>query len=180
MRGMDTLLRSVVTVTSLTLLVFYLGLIRSDVDSVTVGLVVVAMLPWISRLLESTVFAGRWEAQFREMQVEQEKHKTELAKLRFLTAYHVTEHERGYLRKLAHGESFVFVRESMPTYFDTELRRLLASGLIDALPGKGIDSLLSDAGEVSDHFCITERGRAYVRLREELESDGQQQASSPE
>ena len=82
-----------------------------------------------------------------------------------------------YLKKLAHGESFVFVSESMPSYFDTELRRLLGSGLIEALPGKGIDSLLNDGGEVGDHFCITERGRAYVKLREEMESEGQQQES---
>ncbi len=178
MRGMDTLLRSLVTGAALTLLVFYVGLVESRIDAVNAGLVVLAMLPWISRLLEGAVFAGRWEAQFREMQAEQEKHKAELAKLRFLAAYHVTEHEREYLGKLAHGEPFVFVRESMPAYFDTELRRLLGNGLIDALPGKGVDSLLRDAGEVREHFCISERGRAYVRLREELESEGQQATSS--
>jgi hypothetical protein len=180
MRNMDTLVRSLVSAAALTLLIFRLGLIHSDVDAVNVGLALIAVLPWVSWLVESAVFARRWEAQFREMQVEQEKQKDELAKLRFLTAYHVTEHERDYLKKLAHGESFVYAPESMPTYFDTELRRLLTSGLIDAVPGKGIDSLLRDAGEVSDHFCITERGRAYVKLREELESDGQQQADSPE
>ena len=38
------------------------------IDIVTLGLVVVAALPWLSAILESAKFPGGWEVKFRDLQ----------------------------------------------------------------------------------------------------------------
>lgn len=39
------------------------------VDSVTLGLLVVGVLPWLSNLIESAKFPGGWEVKFRDLEV---------------------------------------------------------------------------------------------------------------
>jgi len=38
------------------------------VDAITLGLVIVAVLPWLSSLIESAKFPGGWEVKFRDVQ----------------------------------------------------------------------------------------------------------------
>ena len=39
------------------------------VDSVTLGLLVVGVLPWLSNLIESAKFPGGWEVKFRDLEI---------------------------------------------------------------------------------------------------------------
>lgn len=39
------------------------------VDSITLGLLVVGVLPWLSNLIESAKFPGGWEVKFRDLEV---------------------------------------------------------------------------------------------------------------
>lgn len=43
------------------------------VDSITLGLVLIAVLPWISELIESAKFPGGWEIKFRPLQTAGDK-----------------------------------------------------------------------------------------------------------
>ncbi len=38
------------------------------IDSITIGLFIVALLPWLSTLIESAKFPGGWEIKFRDIQ----------------------------------------------------------------------------------------------------------------
>ena len=43
------------------------------IDSVTLGLMVIAVLPWLSELIESAKFPGGWEVKFRDVRAAGEK-----------------------------------------------------------------------------------------------------------
>jgi len=167
---MDTVIRAVVTLAALTLILFRAALTHPVLDGVNVALLVIAVLPWISALLENIGIPTGWKTEFRKLQEEQREQKVELERLRLLTACHVTENEWAYLKQLASGESFAVDYDAVPSFFKTELHRLIGSGLIETLPGKGIDTLLAEGGAAQKHLRVTEQGRDYVKLRERLES----------
>jgi hypothetical protein len=81
--------------------------------------------------------------------------------LGFLLEHFVTEYELVHLQKLASDEPFPFKRASA---FEAELRRLLALGLIERLPRKGIRSLFQAGDDVRNHLRITNRGRDYLKI----------------
>jgi hypothetical protein len=52
-------------------------------------------------------------------------------------------------------------------------------GLIAGRPGKGVRSLFGEGGDVRDHFCVTDLGKEYLRLRSEVLSDALPDDESP-
>lgn len=167
---MDTIVRAIVTLAALTLLSLRAAFIPPVLDGANAALLVIALLPWISALLENVGVPTGWKTEFRKLEEEQRKQKEELERLRLLTACHVTENEWTYLKQLASGQSLTVDHDAVPSFFKTELRRLIGSGLVEALPGKGIDTLLAEGGVAQKHLRVTEQGRGYVKLRERLES----------
>jgi hypothetical protein len=125
------------------------------------------VLPWVSTFLETAEFPGGWKFQFRELKAEQQRQKAEIESLRFLMSYFVTDYELIHLRKLAGGEPFPYTKNDS---FLAELRRLRTLRLIDNLPGRGIRALPGQ-GDLREHFTITDRGRSYLQLRTQWESD---------
>lgn len=150
-----------------------LHLIRPDVriDSITLGLAVLAVLPWLAVLIESADFPGGWKVKFRELQTEQKAQALDLETLKFLLANFVTDHEVSHLRKLADGEPFGHRKGATSWFLERELRRLRELGFIAEQPGKGIDTLFhaaensADGTRVDEHFRLTERGRQYLSMR---------------
>jgi hypothetical protein len=139
------------------------------IDTITIGLFVVALLPWFTLFLESAELPGGWKLKFREIQQEQEKQKNEIESLKFLVGHFVTDHEFVHLEKLAKNTPFPFRQGPETHFFKNELMRLRALGLINGHKNKGIRSLLEYGGDVKDHFYITEIGRKYLALRADME-----------
>ena len=140
------------------------------IDTVTISLLVVALLPWIAVLVESAELPGGWKVRFRELKSEQDKQKSDIDSLKFLVSHFVTDAEFRHLHKLAENHPFPFVLGPETSFFEKELRRLRSFGLIAGHPGKGVRSLMKDGGDVKDHFCITEVGRKYLILRNDIEN----------
>lgn len=53
-------------------------------DAVTLGLLVVAALPWISSFIDIAEFPGGWKFQFRKLEATQERQNREIESLKFL------------------------------------------------------------------------------------------------
>lgn len=158
-------------VSSLALLfaIAHLSFPELEIDVVTVSLIVIAVLPWLANMISSAEMPGGWKIQFRELEERQNEQAAEIASLKFLVAGFVSQHELEHLQALA-GPAPFEVRLSSATneFFEKELRRMRELGLIENLPGKGIRTLLSVGGNVKDHFYVTDRGKLYLRLRQEL------------
>jgi hypothetical protein len=139
---------------------------RLKLEPVALGLAVLAVLPWLSTIIESAKLPGGWEVKFREVEREQARQREDLdAVLRFLLENFVTDHELVHLKKLASGEPFPFKKSDA---FEGELRRLLGLRLIERRSGRGIRSLFRVGDDVGSHLLITDRGREYLKHRESL------------
>lgn len=107
------------------------------------------------------------QVQMQKVQVEQQRQKEEIATLRFLISYFVTDYELSHLQKLAQGEPFPYTKS---TWFVSELRRLRASGFIEPLPGTTLKAL-PEQGDLRTFFKLSERGKQYLQLRKQLVSE---------
>jgi hypothetical protein len=155
-----------ITIASLALVTIKMVVPEVKVDSVTVGLFIVALLPWVSVILESAELPGGWKLKFRELKKQQQEQKHEIDSLKFLVGHFVTEEELKHLSKLSSDNPFPFVNGPETSFFTTELRRLRSLGLISGHPNKGIRSLLKHGGDVKHHFYITDAGKQYLALRD--------------
>jgi hypothetical protein len=163
MMNSKTGLRLLISAGALALLAMQFSAPRLRLDAVALGLVVLAVLPWLSSIIESAKLPGGWEVKFRVIEGEQAKQREELdMMLRFLLENFVSAYELVHLEKLAGGTPFPFSKSGT---FEAELRRLLALGLIERRPGKGIRSLFKSSDDVQRHLEITARGREYLQYR---------------
>jgi hypothetical protein len=159
-------LRLVITASALALLATQFAAPRLRLDAIALGLLVLAVLPWLSSIIESAKLPGGWEVKFREIEREQSTQRDDLdLVLKFLLENFVSAYELMHLEKLAAGTPFSFAKSDT---FEAELRRLLALGLIARKPGKGIRSLFQAADDVNKHLEITPRGREYLQYRRTL------------
>jgi hypothetical protein len=162
-----TLVRLVITGAALGLLAAHFVSPRLQFDAFTLGLAGLAVLPWLSSVLESAKF-GQLEVKFREVERKQDEQRKKLDDaLAFLARNFVTDDELVHLQKLAARTPFPF-NKCAP--FEAELRRLLALGLIGRRPGKGMRSLFKDGDDVQHHLEITAQGTAYLEHRRSLSS----------
>lgn len=159
--GARTWLRLGISAAALAVLAVNLAVVK--LDAIGLGLVALAVLPWLSPIVESAKLPGGWEVKFREVEREQERQRTDLALLlQFLVENFVSEHELVHLTKLASKDPFPFTRSDA---FEAELRRLLGLGLLRRKPEKGIRSLFNVGDDVRNHLEITPRGEQYLKYR---------------
>jgi hypothetical protein len=151
-------------------------------DAVSVGLLVVAVLPWLSQLLASAKLPGGWELVFRELKDHQDQQgdlllqqQAQINALRAAVRGIVTRYEYDKLLGLSREGPFLC------TYSDDmrdELRRLRALGLIWHHDGTGIAKMERDHRgktqpfDVKHYFYITDEGRTYVEMRRKADDDG--------
>ncbi|HEY6727042.1 MAG TPA: hypothetical protein VI197_23575 [Polyangiaceae bacterium] len=153
-----TWLRLGVSSAALAVLVINLAVVK--LDAIGLGLVALAVLPWLSPIVESAKLPGGWEVKFRQVEREQERQRTDLDRLvKFLVENFVSEYELIHLKKLASKDPFPFNRSDA---FAAELRRLLSLGLLRRKPDKGIRSLFRTGDDVRNHLEITPRGEQYL------------------
>jgi hypothetical protein len=148
-------------------------------DALSVGLLVVAVLPWLSQLLISARLPGGWELVFREIQETQAKQGDQL--------FHQQEQIRA-LRTAVRGivttyelDKLVGLNREGPflcNYSDDmyeELKHLRALNLVRHHEGTGLAKMRGDyknknvTFDLKHFFFITEEGRDYLQIRSETE-----------
>lgn len=151
------------------LLIIHLVWPQLQIDAITLGLALFAALPWLPAVLESAELPGGWKVEFRELAAQQSKQQSDIDTLKFLVGHFVSDYELNHLRRLASAEPFTIKKDNSSSFFENEMRRLRALGLIAGYPGKGIRSLFQSDGDVKQHFYITENGREYLKLRQQVD-----------
>ena len=162
----STLLKLFITVGPVALLIVHLT--AKPLDAVGLGLLALAILPWLSSILDTAELPGGIKVQFKQVKEEQERQARELDWIKLLIALVVSDHERSHLRNLATDGPFLADIQHNST-FEWELRHLTTLDFVGRQPGRGIRTLFADEGrrDVKEHFTITQRGRDYLRVFEE-------------
>ena len=152
----------------------------ADINATALGLIALAVLPWLSSILDTAELPGGWKVKFREVENEQQRQAREIQWLKFLMQNFLTGYELEHLQKFAADAPFWFEFDSgTKNYFERELRRMLDLNLIERLPNSGVRALLHDrAGvvnvsgrdmkDVKQYLRITPQGREYLRMRGQL------------
>jgi hypothetical protein len=167
----DSVLRAVVSALAVVALVIH---VRAPhlIDAIGAGLIIIGLLPWLSSIIKSieVTGVGKLELQVKEVTEKQTLLQEELDGLRFVVSGFVTDWEFVHLTKLASEGPVEYVRgPNRDDGFVNELVRLRDFGLVEKL----VDFSLYDIplpGDLKTYLRITERGRTYLRLRQELES----------
>lgn len=143
-----------------------------QIDAITLVLLAIALLPWLSILIESAKLPGGYEITFRRIEDKQKQQQSEINTLQFLVSHFVSRYELEHLTKLAANEPFLYRRDNSFSFFEQELRRLVYLNLIERVPnGRGFSGLREqESGNVKDYFLITEQGREYLELRHQVDS----------
>lgn len=69
----STIIKTAVSAVALGLIVLHILLPALKVDSIVLGLIAIAVLPWVYTFVESAKLPGGWEIKFREIQAAGEK-----------------------------------------------------------------------------------------------------------
>lgn len=103
-----------------------------------------------------------------ELKKEQAHLAKEIALIKLVATLIVSDYERMHLQNLVSEEPFVAEVKPGST-FEWELRHLLTLKLVDRHPGKGMRTLLDqEKGNIKAHLFITELGRKYLKVLEEV------------
>lgn len=149
-------------------------------DRIGVGLLAIAMLPWILSVISEAELPGGWKVKFREVAEEQRRQADEIDWIKFLMRNFLTRHELEHLKRIGSPEPFWFdFNSGTKMFFDKELRRLLDLNLIEREPKTGVRGLLYDRQgiqkidnkemkDVKQYLHITEPGLDYLKMRNEI------------
>jgi hypothetical protein len=169
--------RLVVSAAALTLIIVKAARPGTHIDAVTLGLLALAAIPWLSDVIQKATMGG-FSIEFKRLErrqdrqgLLQEEQGKEIRQLRFLVSNFASPAEFTHLIKLASGEPFPVIKDGTFSYFKGELHRLRELRLIEGQPGKGLRSMESDGGDVKDHFKITNKGEELLRLLAEVRTD---------
>jgi len=168
------LVRVVVTTVAVLLLVIHLFTPFDKINSITLALVVMAVLPWLSSFVKEATFPGGWKVGFREIQkvVEEQDEKISKQKDEILAQremidklvifsmawfifdllkgiFYAKENDTEYLFNQSHVDSLLFLRNN---------------GYIGIQGIRG----LTEGDNLVEKVEITPIGEYFVKLRTEL------------
>src|SRR2546426_4462080 len=164
--------KPLISLTALVIIAIHVALSGGQINIFTLGLFVIAMLPWVWTGIESLRIANLVDVKTRDIKTKVEQQQSEINTLKFLVSHFVTDDELRHLKNLAASEPFPFTisSETWP-FFEKELRRLRSFGLINNYPDRGIRWMVQrKQGDVKDSFAITKTGRDYLELRAQVDS----------
>jgi hypothetical protein len=175
--------RLVVSAAALTLIIVKAARPGTHIDAVTLGLLALAAIPWLSEVIQSATMGG-FSIEFKRLErrqdrqgLLQEEQRKEIRQLRFLVSNFASPAEFTHLTKLVGGEPFpVFSDDGTYGFFRGELHRLRELRLIEGQPGKGLRSMDSEGGDVKDHFKITDKGKELLSWLAEVSTDDENEA----
>ena len=136
-----------------------------QIDSITVSLAIVAMVPWILEGVGSAEFMG-WKVELRNLEHRQGRQQDELNILKFMVAHFVTRQELAHLKNLANTASpFLWHKTAK---FEEELRHLRDLGFVSTKHAdRGITDLMKNVGgDVHQYLEITPSGKTYLAFRD--------------
>lgn len=169
--------RMVVSAAALTLIIVKVARPGTQIDAVTLGLLALAAIPWLSDVIQSATMGG-FSIEFKRLERRQDRQGLlqevqgkEIRQLRFLVSNFASPAEFKHLTKLASGEPFPVIKDGTYGFFKEELHRLRELQLIEGRPNKGLRSMDREGGDVKDHFKITDNGKELLRLRAEVHTD---------
>lgn len=128
----------------------------------------------LAELVELTVGRQEVREQLGTVQEQQKRQSQEIDWIRLLVELVVSDYERMHLQNLRSDGAF-WADIHRNSTFEWELRHLLTLGLVDRHSGRGIRSLFRDEGrrDVKEHLFITERGKKYLQLLNQMQSTSQ-------
>ena len=166
-------LKFLIPVSAGVLLVLHLLRPEWKIDAVTLGLLVVALLPWLFSFVESLEFPGGWKVDFRELErrIEHQDQKIENQQelinelVIFTMAYHLFRHLRELYDRAQSGAEYLY--RNNPD-FKRDLIFLRDHGFIEsAHPGQYLDvESLRDGQNLIGHIKLTPVGNFYVQQRQ--------------
>jgi hypothetical protein len=151
------------------LLCVHLGLriqhktIENGLDSVALGLAVIALSPWIAKLLKSLKFGGL-QVEFQQVKERVVAQGKEISQLKFLIKNFITHYELGHLIKLSSLKSYTIDFAAISPDCEGELRRLRALKFIEQKSNTTIGELFRErkTRDLHNYFVLTKEGREYL------------------
>lgn len=146
-------------------------------DWITAGLLFVAIAPWLAPIFKAIEVGGlKLELRLKEVEEQQNQLSLEVQSLRFLVSGFVTDWEIQHLRRLqiGSGELVPYSRgpeKGVGDRFVHEIIRLRDLGLISKKRNESLWDMELN-GNLSDYVELTDRGRFYLKLRSEVETEG--------
>jgi hypothetical protein len=144
------------------------------IDTIALGLLAAALLPWLPVFVESVKLPGGAEVKLRKIEEQQVQTQIEVEQLRFLVSHLLTDEEFRILTTLEKGESWEVPedehRSSSPII--GSLRRLVGSNFIERTFPSSFSKFHRKEGpaDIAQHFRITEIGKKYVTMRRQIDS----------
>ena len=162
-RDSTVILRAAVSVGALALAALHHYAPKNALDGLTIGLIILAFLPWLAPIIKSIEIAGLGKI---ELKVDEVKEQVE--SLKFLIAGFVTEHEIVHLEKLASDGPFYYERgPNRDDRFVNEIIRLKEFGLVRKLLNFSLYDLPL-SGDLKPYVALTDRGKQYLELRQRV------------
>jgi hypothetical protein len=137
------------------------------VDGTAALLLAIAILPWLADLLDTLELPGGWKLHFRNLEEEQAKQRRQLEQLQLATRLLLTEAEMQHLKRFAGASPMPLHRDYTTPFYEKELRRLKALGLIEGSVGE----FLRKGDDARAHLKITNEGSKYLEFRAEQTKD---------
>jgi hypothetical protein len=133
-------------------------------DSVSIGLLVVAALPWLSQLISSAKIGGN-ELVFREIAQQKVETDKKLDQMLQLIKNLISEDDREILRKLNSTEPFTYkhVSSDKEHAMRNKFRRLRTFGLI--ISKRSISDVidnLNDGEDIKSDISLTQEGKNFI------------------
>ena len=127
--------------------------------------------------IQKAVSEAKTAKAISDIESRQNQQAQEIKLLRFFIANFIGQFALNHLKGLEKGRPYPF--DSVTWTFEAELVDLRSRGLINHFPNKGIVAMKKEGrGELNDHFYITDLGRQYLKLRQEVaETDGNERAN---
>jgi len=126
-----------IPIAALVLMIIHLIWPALGIDAITLGLLILISLPWLSTLLENAQFPGGAGVTFRKIEAEQKQQRAEIEAIKLLIENLVTKNELNHLKELA-GSSFVAqkgINFIAVSDFIAELKRLHLIKFIERASG---------------------------------------------
>lgn len=163
-----TRIKILISLCALGIIIARIILPNLKIDAITLGLLVVATLPWFADLLDSAELPGGWKFAFKDLKEQQELQGQQIQQLTFLINNFLSQNQLDCLKAMKEGREFLFdKRSSVVEQAKDDIRRLFSAGLIARKPKQGFRTLFdqgSDVQDVNEHFYITDQGKQFLAL----------------
>ncbi len=142
---------------------------NEKVDGTAALLLAIAVLPWLSDLLDTLELPGGWKFHFRHIEQEQTKQRQLLEQLQLAFRLLLKDSELQHLKNLAGTAPMPLHRDYTTPMYEEELRRLKALHLIEGSVG----NFMKIGDDAHKHLKLTSEGIRYLQFMAEQDKDAE-------